>query len=288
MSYDDADALINDPNVDIVYIATPPGSHCDYALRVAAAGKPCYVEKPMARHASETQRMVDAFDARGLKLFVAYYRRTLPVFARAKQLVDDGAIGTITGILHRHCSSTHRRSPGWRVDAPESGGGIFLDLASHVFDALDYITGPFQDVHGVAANLASKQDVEDVVSVSWRSDRGAVGASLWNFASDVNEDRIELYGTDGKLAWSSFSSPILTLTKGKETTEFNEPYPAHVHQPLVQTIVNELNGRGTCPSTGRSAHRTQVVMDACLAAYYGGRDDAFWERAQTWPGRRGD
>lgn len=57
--YDDADALIHDPHVNAVYIATPPDTHMDYTLRVAQAGKPVYVEKPMARHHAECRRMID-------------------------------------------------------------------------------------------------------------------------------------------------------------------------------------------------------------------------------------
>lgn len=282
-----AAAIIDDPEIDIVYIATPPGTHCEYALKVAAAGKHCYVEKPMARNATESQQMVDAFAERGLKLFVAYYRRTLPVFVQAKKLLDDGAIGTLTSIVHRHTSPAHRRDSGWRVHATESGGGIFLDLASHVFDALDYITGPFERVSGNAGNLASSNEVEDVVSVTWRNARGVVGSSMWNFASDQSEDQIELLGTDGKITWSAFGSPIVKMLRGKTVEEFEAPYPAHVHQPLVQTIIDEFHGRGECPSTGVSASRTQHVMDQCLERYYGGRADAFWLRPETWPGRRG-
>ncbi len=282
----DADEILKDPEIDIVYVATPPGTHCEYALRAADAGKHCYVEKPMARNATESQRMVDAFAARGLKLFVGYYRRTLPVFVQAKKLLDDGAIGKLTSIAHRHAGAAHRRHPGWRVNAVDSGGGIFLDLASHVFDALDYITGPFENVAANASNMAGQGDVEDAVSVTWRNGRGVVGASMWNFASDQSEDHIELYGTDGKISWQAFSSPIVRLTRGKSVEEFEAPYPEHVHQPLVQTIIDEFFDRDECPSTGVSAARTQRVMDQCLDAYYGGRADEFWRRPQTWPGRR--
>ena len=84
--YDDAEKLIRDPEVDAVYVATPPGTHEHYALRVAtaAAGKPCYVEKPMARSYVECARMVEAFRAAGRPLFVAYYRRARNRAARSK------------------------------------------------------------------------------------------------------------------------------------------------------------------------------------------------------------
>jgi hypothetical protein len=60
--------------------------------------------------------------------------------------------------------------------------------------------------------------------------------------------------------------------------------PAHVHQPLVQTIVNELRGTARCPSTGETALRTMRVMDTVLERYYGGREDEFWKRCGSWPG----
>ena len=86
--------------VDAVYVATPPGSHAEYALRVAEAGKPCYVEKPMARNHAECAAMVEAFRAKGLPLFVAYYRRALPRFLKAKERIDAGALGKVTGVTY--------------------------------------------------------------------------------------------------------------------------------------------------------------------------------------------
>ena len=123
--YDDADRLIGDPDVDAVYVATPPGSHLAYAQRVAAAGKPCYVEKPMARSHGECRRMVEAFERARLPLFVAYYRRALPRFVRAKQLIDSGALGRVTGCRY-HISRPFSPSSSnvWRFDPAQSGGGL--------------------------------------------------------------------------------------------------------------------------------------------------------------------
>src|SRR5690625_1222950 len=83
--YDDADALIADPEVDAVYIATPPDSHAEYAVRVLEAGKPVYVEKPMARTAAECEQMLSASRRSGLPVFVAYYRRAMPRFVKVKE-----------------------------------------------------------------------------------------------------------------------------------------------------------------------------------------------------------
>ena len=287
--YDQADALIHDDDVNAVYVATPVGHHMDYALAVCQAGKPAYVEKPMARNHAECRRMVDAFKAAGLGLFVAYYRRGLDRFLKVKQLVETGRIGRVTGVSYRLSQARHRgvdpQNLPWRLVAEHSGGGIFLDLGSHTLDVLDFILGPLTDVTGMAVNAASDYDVEDNVVMLFRTPSGGQGTASWNFASDMEQDLIEIAGTEGRIALSTFGDePVRLTTSGGEET-FDLPNPPHVQQPLIQTIVDELLGRGKCPSTGESAARTARVMDAVLEGYYGGRDDEYWLRPETWPGR---
>src|SRR5262245_58966289 len=171
--YDDAERLIADPQVDAVYIATPPGSHLELALAVAAHGKPAYVEKPMARTHAECLRMVEAFEKAALPLFVAYYRRSLPRFLKAKELVESGRLGTITDVGYRFANggqkNVDREKLPWRLQAEPAGAGLFLDLGSHTLDILDFFFGPLDDVQGRAHNVASACDVEDRVVLSFRT-----------------------------------------------------------------------------------------------------------------------
>ncbi len=287
--YDQADALIQDSEVDAVYIATPPGSHLEYALQVAAAGKPAYVEKPMARSYAECQCINAAFTEAKLPLFVAFYRRGLPRFLKAQELIAEGRLGRVTGVSYRYAHGVMRPPEAgqtwpWRVVAEEAGGGLFMDLGCHTLDILDFILGPLEDVEGEAARVVSTYDVEDAVAMRFRLSSGALGVALWNFAAAVREDIIEITGTDARLSLSTFGNePLLLETpQGRET--FDLPNPPHIQQPLIQTIVNDLQGQGQCASTGVSAARTARVMDTVLQHYYGSRDDAFWERPQSWPG----
>ncbi len=285
--YSDAGALIADPEVDAVYIATPPGDHCELALGVAAAGKPCYVEKPMARNHAECIRMIEVFRAAKLPLFVAYYRRAMPRFVKARALLNDGAIGRITSVSVRCLEPRHQGADAalpWRLQPGSSGGGLFLDLGSHALDFLDHVLGPLREARGRAANLGGLAAVEDVVELSFSTGNGALGQGIWNFASDHTEDRLEFVGTGGRLTFSCFGTDPVCLERSGKTELFAEPMPAHVQQPLIQSIVDELLGRGTCPSTGESGARTQAVMDAALEAYYGGRQRAFWAEPAGWPG----
>ena len=290
--YDDDAALIADPEVDAVYVATPVGAHRDLALSVCRAGKPCYVEKPMARNATEARAMVEAFRAAGVPLFVAYYRRGLPRFRKARELVRSGRLGVLTGVRYR-CEQPRLERAGaeplpWRLQAEQSGGGLFLDLGCHTLDIIDFIAGPMDRVSGAAANVASPYDVEDHVVLHGRFESGALGVATWNFAAAVPADCIEFLGTAGRLSLSTFGAEPVSLESATGREEFDLPNPPHIQQPLIQSIVDELLGTGQCPSTGETALRTAVVMDTVLDSYYGGRADDFWTRPATWPGRPGD
>ena len=175
--YDQADALIDDPEVNAIYIATPPDSHCAYTLRAAQAGKPVYVEKPMARTYAECQQMIEACQSAGVSLFVAYYRRCLPLFVKIRELIHSGAIGDVRVVSVQLIHAVH---PGdedvpWRVRPEIAGGGHFYDLASHQLDYLDYLLSPIRAAGGQAANQAGLYPAEDCVTASWRHEFGRAG-----------------------------------------------------------------------------------------------------------------
>jgi 1,5-anhydro-D-fructose reductase (1,5-anhydro-D-mannitol-forming) len=288
--YDDADALLADPLVDAVYVASPPSSHLELALKVAAAGKPCYVEKPMARSHDECLRMIEAFERSQQPLFVAYYRRALDRFLKAKALVDGGALGEL---LHVEVRYRSRGQAGldpanlpWRVQAEHAGGGLFLDLASHTLDVLDFLLGPLQDVQGKAYNAGSPCEVEDRVTLTFETLAGARGSGSWDFAADSAEDHLVLTGSRGTLRLTTFGDGPLQLETPAGREAFVLPNPKHIQQPFIQSMVDELLGRGRCPSTGASAARTSRVMDRVLTSYYGSREGEFWRAPEAWPGRR--
>jgi len=249
----DADALIADSGVDAVYVATPVGSHLEYALKVCAAGKPCYMEKPMARNTTEAEAMVTAFRKAGVPLFVAYYRRGLPRFLKVRDLVASGVIGQLTGVSYRCASPAFKRSGElpWRLKPAESGGGLFMDIGCHTLDIIDFIAGPLHAVQGWAANVASDHAVEDSVAMTFRLESGGLGTASWNFASDQSEEFIVFSGTAGRITISTFGQEPVKLERGKEIDQFDLPNPTHIQQPLIETIVNQLLGKGVCPARAR-------------------------------------
>lgn len=283
--YDDAEKLLADPEVDAVYVATPPDTHCHYALLAAAAGKPAYVEKPMARHTPECDRMIEAFARAGQKLFVAYYRRSLPRWQGILERIQEGELGRLTGVSYRLAKPKHLEPPVWRTRVEQAGAGHFLDLASHVLDLVDFLAGPLDHVQGRAANLASSYAAEDAVAASFTAG-GVPGVITCNFAARTDEDLLILTGTNGEIRTPVLGNEPVLIESAAGLQRWDILPPPHIAQPLIQACVDDLLGRDTCPSTGESARRTSRVMDTILDAYYGGRQDEFWLRPETWPGRR--
>jgi predicted dehydrogenase len=269
-AYDRADDLIGDAEVDAVYIATPPSSHAELAFRVAAAGKPCLVEKPMALNHAECLRMVGAFQSRGVPLWAAYYRRALRRFQIVQDRLRDRAIGQVTSV-HVQVSApllTGADRTNWRIDPSVSGAGLFFDLGSHCFDLLDFLVGRISRVEGHSLNTAGAYSAEDVTVAAFEFEHGSLGTGVWNFNASEKTDVITFIGSEGELTTPIFSDTGVIVKRGNVKTVEEVRNPPHVHQPLIQTIVDELRGNGTCPSSGESAVRTSWVLDRCVARYY--------------------
>ncbi|MEM6631117.1 MAG: Gfo/Idh/MocA family oxidoreductase [Bacteroidota bacterium] len=273
--YDDADEIIGDPEINAIYVATPPGSHMEYTLKALKQGKPVYVEKPMALNYAECREMVQASEEVNIPLFVAYYRRCLPFFLHVKDWIDREQIGKIRAVnirLYKGVDSMdgQQGKDDWRVDPSISGGGHFVDLAAHQFDLLDFIFGPIAKVHGLAANQAGWYQAEDIVSTSFEFESGIVGSGLWCFSADKNYnlDEIEILGSKGRIVFPCFSQGPLHMKNSHGVHEKIISHPKHIQHPLIQTVVNELRGGSASPSSGTSAARTTWVMEKILESYY--------------------
>ena len=271
--YDNAHDLINDPEVNAVYVATPPGSHAEYAIASMRAGKPVYIEKPMAASYEECIQINRVSEETGVPCFVAYYRRTLPYFNRVKQIIDDGLLGDISTVqiqfaIPPYATDFDIENLPWRVNKELAGAGYFYDLASHQLDLLDYLLGRIKEVQGFKNNIAGLYDVEDTVTASFRFEAGVLGSGSWSFIApkDTRSDLIFFTGTKGKLSCSTFNfSPIL-LETSEGVQEFIEENPENIQFYLIQSIVNFLNGKGKLPvSTGITAQRANYIMDKILA-----------------------
>ncbi|WP_339870014.1 Gfo/Idh/MocA family oxidoreductase [uncultured Algoriphagus sp.] len=267
--YTSALDLINDPEVNAIYIATPPNAHLELAKLAAAAGKPVYVEKPMARTHQECLELIEVCKQANVPLYIAYYRRELPHFLKIKELMDAGVLGEIRTVhinlkQKLDASLITKVETNWRVDPELAGGGYFFDLASHQLDLLDFFFGKIIHANGFASNHAKTYKAEDIVTGSFVFDSGVLGTGNWCFTTSENAeiDETIIYGSKGKISYATFGKGEFILeTDEKGTEKFSFELPKHIQQPLIKTIVGDLLGTDTCASTGVSGARANWVMD---------------------------
>ncbi len=269
--YDDAQKLINDPEVNAVYIATPPSSHTTYAIMAMKAGKPVYVEKPLASSYEECLRVNRVSKETGVPCFVAYYRRLLPYFQTVHQIVSSKKIGTIVGTQIRFAVPPrdldyNKTQLPWRVQRDIAGGGYFYDLAPHQLDLLQELFGPITRASGFCTNRAGLYDTEDTVSAAFQFHDGLPGSGTWCFCAhdSARTDRIQIIGTRGRLVFSVFTYEPIELYTESGREELVVENPVHVQLPLIEKVVEHLQGKSICDVDCVSATSVNWVVDKIL------------------------
>ncbi len=265
---DSAETILHHPEVDIVYVATPPVHHKAYVLAAAAAGKHVLVEKPMGMHAGEDEEMVDACRAAGVELFVAYYRRFHPQVMKMRQLIGQGSIGrpVLASIDYAQPPAPDTAwGGGWRVQPAVSGGGLFVDVVSHRIDAMLSLLGAPAEVIGCRGTFLPGSDVADVVTVALRFENGALCAVCGDFATGRSADRFMIAGTEGVIGAERLDSHAFTLRRGDEREEFAFECDTAPHLGLIRHIERALAGQVANASSGRAGLLTDRVLDESLS-----------------------
>lgn len=267
--YGDSDDLINDPEINAVYIATPPDSHAYYALKVAAAGKICCIEKPMAINYEECLLIKNTFETKNIPLFVAYYRRSLPRFEHIKLWIEQHKIGTVRHInwhLSKPANSIDlSKIYNWRTDVKIAYGGYFDDLASHGIDLFIHLLGPIEKANGIAVNQQALYTAMDSVTGHWLHKSGVTGSGSWNFGTQNREDQVQIYGDHGKISFSVFEQEdAIVLESGSLKESLMIIHPENIQYFHVLNMKNHLENKTKHPSTGATATHTSWVLDCIL------------------------
>ena len=269
--YTDPQELIDDPEVNAVYIATPPSTHVTYAIMALKSGKPAYVEKPLASNYPDCGRINRIAEKTGVPCFAAYYRRYLPYFKKVKQLIDEGRIGKVINVQLRFAAPPRdldysRQNMPWRVLPDIAGGGYFYDFAPHQIDMLQEIFGPIVEAKGYCSNRAGLYETEDTVSAAFRFASGHPGSGSWCFVAheSAREDCIEVIGDKGQLSFSIFIYTPIKLNTERGHEEIVVKNPEHVQLPLIKLVVEHLQGKAVCNCDSVSATSVNWVMDRIL------------------------
>lgn len=272
--YDDVVELIDDPEVNAIYIATPPSSHATYAIMAMNAGKPVYVEKPLAANYDDCARINRVSQNTGVPCFVAYYRRALPYFIKVKELIKSNAIGRVQNVQIRYSAPPrpedydHENLP-WRVIPEIAGGGYFYDMAPHQLDLLQDIFGVITHARGYAVNRGGLYTAEDTISACFRFEDDLPGSGSWCFCGHEShrEDRIEILGDKGTLCFSVFNYEPIHLRTNAGLQIFDIENPEYIQLPMIKQVIESLQGIGICDCTCIEATPTNWVMDRILKKF---------------------
>lgn len=268
--YNDAYDLINDPEINAVYVATPPLQHEEYTIAALEAGKPVYVEKPMAVNAAAAKRMTEAANENNVCLSVAHYRRAQPLFSKLKELLNTNIIGDIKIADLRFLAPSvtqdqlQQTKTKWRVDPAVAGGGLFHDLAPHQLDLMLYFFGEMKNVSGISLNQAGLYNAADIVSGTARFGNGAVFNGLWCFTVPPEEakDSCEIIGSEGKIVFSVFGEPQIAVAKKGKTSTIHFEKLEHVQQPMIEEVVQYFLGKAENPCSAEDGVEVMNLMEA--------------------------
>lgn len=267
--YGSVEELLEDPGIDIVYVATTPDCHREYAVACARAGKHCYLEKPVARSYEEAEEIRAAFQESGTRIFVAHYRRGMTRYKEIRRLLESGGIGTVRGmqILRTQRQAETERLPGaekpWRVRSAVSGGGHFFEGDVHMLDLADFLIGPVADFQIEVSNGTGVYESSDVVSLSALTRTGVMLSGLWCYATYRELDQVLIFGDRGSVAfpYGNNRAPVTVETAAGTRTIRPFVHP-NVGTEQIQDIVDELLGTGACTSTLAAAMRSLRITDA--------------------------
>lgn len=269
--FSDATELISDPEVNAIYIATPPSSHESYTEMALKAGKPVYVEKPVTIDSVSLDRMIDMEKLHHGKVSVAHYRRGLALFNNIKQLLRNGEIGNVKLILLRTLQPIASKiitqtEDNWRIKPEISGGGLFHDLSPHQLDIMYWIFGSPKHVHVRTANQGRLYNAPDLTMVQIEFTKDIHFNGVWDFnvAETATADLCEIIGDRGSIRFSFFRISTIELITKDRTKILEEEYPVNIQQPHIDNVVKYFRGEGENPCSLNEALVTMKIMDKAV------------------------
>jgi len=263
--YDSVKAVLNHPEINAVYIATPPSTHLEIAKQCLAANKFVYLEKPITIDTKEAKQLAEIVSENN-KIVVAHYRRKLPAFQKVKELLDANSIGKVLFADIQILQSTKasiiaKTDDNWRLKPETSGGGYFHDIAPHQIDLMYHYFGDIKNAQGYATSNKNNK-VADIVNGIIEFENGVQFRGIWNFMVSEQEvkDECKIYGEKGTITFSFYGEKVFLNTTDKEEV-FSFENPAHVQQPLIEQTVQYFLGNTTNPCSIKDGVEVMKILD---------------------------
>ncbi|MDA1165321.1 MAG: Gfo/Idh/MocA family oxidoreductase [Planctomycetota bacterium] len=263
-----ADELIQSPDIDAVYIATPVNLHRPQTIAAAEAGKHVLVEKPMAMSVSECDEMIAACLSANVRLGVAYYRPFYPVIRRMSDLIEAGEIGRVLSVSATTCTP-FAINPGedgyWRVVPETGGGGALMDIGSHRLDLFLRMFGPVVDVKALCGTVAADYQADDVATLALRFASGVHGILHCCFGSTTDPDEFAILGTQGRLVSRPLNGGGLTIEHGASQRVELHPPADNYNAPLIADFTVSILESLHPTVSGEAGREVNRIMELAYA-----------------------
>jgi predicted dehydrogenase len=267
--YNSVDEILNHPEINAVYIATPPSTHLDIAKQCLAAGKFVYLEKPITLDANEAKQLAEIVTNND-KIVVAHYRRSLPAFQKVKELLESNSIGKVLFADIQILQSSNptiitKTEDHWRLKPETSGGGYFHDIAPHQIDLMYHYFGVIKNAEGFSTSTQNNK-VADIVNGIIDFENGVQFRGIWNFIASEKEvkDECKIYGEKGTITFSFYGEKVFLNTDDKDEVFLFENLK-HIQQPLIEQTVNYFLGKAKNPCALENGVQVMEIIDTFTA-----------------------
>jgi predicted dehydrogenase len=269
VGYTDFRQMILDADLDAVDVCLPHHLHAEAIIAAAAAGRHILCEKPLCLTVEEADRVRLAIDAADVTLMCAHNQLFLPAVAKAKQLLDEGILGTVYEVrtTDSFFNDFDPQNMGWRATAATSGGGELIDTGYHPTYLMLHLAGgsPVEATALLSRHRLRFMEGEDSAQVLVRFDNGVVGqlVTSWAYDPPPGTEKFSVVGERGSLASDGRSLVVTLRGSGSQTYDFED----------VDTYVSEIGHFADCLRSGTRPLHTEKegieVLGLILAAYEG-------------------
>jgi predicted dehydrogenase len=274
-AYGDWRALLSDPDVDAVHIATPVHVHLEQVIAAAEAGKHVMCDKPMAMSSSECRQMIDACDKAGVHLQVNFLMRFSSVHQRLRNQIAAGEYGNILEARATIFKWFDLDRGSWRVIPEQGGGGPLMDLGAHTIDLLTFMIGPISSVTALCSNRVEDWKAEDTVTVLMQAQSGAHAVVGHSFRAKGGDMSIEINGSE-KSAFIATDPETgkATLSVFDGESWAREPMPwENYYQMQVEHFADCVTGKASPIATGQDGEVNLATIEAAYRSVESGKQE---------------
>lgn len=268
--------LVNDPSIDSVYISTTNELHRDQALAAAKSGKHILCEKPLAMSLDDARSMVQAAKDAGVVMATNHHLRNAATHRAMREAIKAGRIGKPLSARVFHAVYLPPHLQGWRLDRPEAGGGVILDITVHDADTLRFVLDddPVEAIAVTQSGGMGKEGLEDAVMGALRFRSGVIAQFHDGFTTKFADTGLEVHGTEGSLIGRNVMTQRATGTVTLRDASGEQDLPLD-HRNLYETALAAFHaaivGKGQPSATGEDGVWSLAAGIAVVEAARTGR-----------------